>query len=382
MLVWEGDKDFRESLEQVVLKPYTQPDVFHPLLNPIRHLALVYGRPGVGKKEAVLAFCTKHSIPTLAVDVVFGQASHIMTHLGAAIRKQTNAIADVTAQYGTPETDTIDHVIVIDKFDVLLFEPDTEAVMSYVLDLDRLAQSSRALFVCLSDRLPSEEAATPVAHMTRLYRDRALAQFKRASIMLRSPSIDHRTALFKSLLEAFVAHQRSVGVDVSLSLTDGDYTKLSDASMHATSADIATFLKAIFYKIASDNPPVLCRPADAPMDPQTGKPTGPMLISWNVLDENMFNTTNSRNILKNDPRHLEDMYNIEATGMPLPRLKEHVPAAASMINATGFSKSMVKSENAAGALKSAASAKRAPKRERADDEIDAYWKEEETAKNE
>jgi hypothetical protein len=152
--------------------------------------------------------------------------------------------------------------------------------------------------------------------------------------------------------------------------------------MHATSADIATFLKAIFYKIASDNPPVLCRPADAPMDPQTGKPTGPMLISWNVLDENMFNTTNSRHILKNDPRHLEDMYNIEATGMPLPRLKEHVPAAASMINATGFSKSMVKSENAAGALKSAASAKRAPKRERADDEIDAYWKEEETAKNE
>lgn len=377
MLVWEGNADFKAALDQIVLKPYTEPDLFHPELNPIRHLALIYGRPGVGKKEAVTAFCKKHEIPHFVVEVTFGQASNVIEHMDHAIRKQSEAICPIVAKYGHGDHDTIYHVIIIDRFDILLFEPDTEGVMSFVLQLDQLAFRNRALFICLSDRLPSEESAEPVSHMTRLYRQRVIAQF-RAKAMLGAPHDAYRQALFKSLLEAFVEHQRGGGgVDITLDLSDGDYSKLSDASAYSTPLDIANFLKGVFYKIASNDPPPFCRPADAPVDEQTGKRTGPMRIDMNVLDAEMSNAIGSRHILREDPRRLEELYNMEATGNPLASTIQ----SKARINATGFSKGLVDSKNAAEVLKA-----RVPKRER-DEEIDQYWKDEDakaekTEKNE
>ncbi len=334
MLVWEGDEYFQNSMDQFVLQPFTQPGIFHPLLNPMRHLVLVYGRPGVGKKEAVLAYCDKHQIPRGAISVDFGHAHDAIQMIDAIIQRQNDIIGAIEDKLALALGDhkeeeeeeavaaKINHVIIIDRFDVLLFEPDTEITMSYMLRLARTAAKNNLMFVCLCDRLPQEEAAQQaVSHTTRMYRQGVLKQFS-ARTLLSAPHSLYRQALFKQMLEQFVQHYNNTMVvdgavesntpPLVLDLSEGDYLKLSDASAFATPTDISNFLRAIFYDICSPNPPPLCRPADAPVDPATGRPTGPMRLHFDVLDDKMSNAIGSRHISKEDPRLIEDKYSIES----------------------------------------------------------------------
>ncbi len=380
--VWQGDEFFVESLDQFVRQPYAEPNAFQPGLNPVRRLVLVYGRPGVGKKEAIKLYCDNAGVPSGVVTVEFARTAEAITQIQHVIVKQDELIKEIDAAMQHDHGPRINHAIIIDRFDKLIFEPDNEATMLFMLNLSRTAQDHNLMFICLSDRLASEESHANLPQTTRLYRQAIFEQFK-ARAYLGAPSSSFRQVLFRTMIERFVAFangQSSRGDNtIVLTMTDDDYVKLADFSAFATSEDIAAFLRAVFYDIASYNAPVLCRPITAPTDPTTGKPCGPISLNMNVLESYMSSGTGSLHIMSMDPRIIENKYSVESGRGPIAGMKPVQSRGPQVpdLEHTKFSTSFVDPNVAESALvsKSERKQKRKAKREREAEEVQ-LWKDE------
>lgn len=193
MQLWKGDDNFTQSLDKFVRQPVFERELFNPALNPIRRLVLVYGRPGVGKKEAVADYCSKNGITHHVVTVDFARTSRAIQEITQHIENQRIIINTIGIVDHNPR---VDYVIVIDHFDRLVYEPDNEATMFYMLDLAKIAAADSTLFVCLSDKLASEETQSNLAATTRSFRQNVLKQFS-AVAYLTVPHSPFRQAAFK-----------------------------------------------------------------------------------------------------------------------------------------------------------------------------------------
>jgi hypothetical protein len=390
---WIGDEKFGQSLDQFVLQPHTQPHLFHPAINPLRRMVIVYGRPGVCKKEALEHYCHKIGIPSIVVTVEFARTTAAVDSIQTFVEQQKLHIeaidaalsASVPTQADEEEGNnvgTVDYAIIIDRFDRLVFEPDNERTMLFVLNLTKMAATNNFMFICLSDRLATEEVHSNLLQTTRMYRQSVFEQF-RARAYLPAPHPVYRRTLIQHLINTFVDHMRDQQVDIAIELSEGDYLRLVDYSAYATVDDICNFFRAMFYDLASDDPPPLCRPVDAPKDPETGKPTGPIRITLDVmLDRYLSSATGSPHILSYDPRAIENKYSVDCGRGPIMGTTPvgGTPGIGPDLETTRFSSSLADPTAAKDALKK--KKKNKNKNKKRDREDAALWEAEDPAPTE
>lgn len=376
-LIWKGNDDFISSMDQMVKQPFLHPERFHPHIFPIRHMVAVYGRQGVGKRTAVTSYCDSIGLVHMVVDVDFAQTS-------TAIHQIDEAVAGARAlrehlQGGVREEDSedrqtrINSAIIINRADILAFEPDNEASMLFSLRLARIARANDMMFICLFSRVDTEESGA-AAHMlppaTKNFRRFFFQQF-RSIVYLPPPHEDFRKEFFAHMLEKFALHHNTTPSEgerdlVIVNLSFVDYKSLAQDSAYATTQNMLDFMQRLFYDVSSDAPPVICRPVEA-----QGK--GPMTITRTVLESYMKHASGHRFILDSDPRVVENKFSVACGKGPIPGLRfdqQEALAPPKLDNVSNFNKDNIDPEVVAEKIKRKKK-KNGKKRMRREDEPDS-----------
>ncbi len=349
--VWKGNDDFKQAMDQMVKQPFLHPERFHPLIFPIRHMVAVYGRQGVGKRTAVTSYCDSIGLVHMVVDVDFAQTSTAIQQIDEAVAGARALKEHLQGAVEEEEGDSEDRqtrvnsAIIINRADILAFEPDNEASMLFSLRLARIARANDMMFICLFSRVDTEESGNHLLPpATKNFRRFFFQQF-RSIVYLPPPHEDFRKEFFAHMLEKFALHHNTTPSGgegerdlVIVNLNFVDYKSLAQDSAYATTQNMLDFLQRLFYDVSSDAPPVICRPVEA-----QGK--GPMTITRTVLESYMKHASGHRFILDSDPRVVENKFSVACGKGPIPGLRfDQQEAIAKLDNVSNFNKDNIDPE--------------------------------------
>jgi hypothetical protein len=232
-----GSAQFVQDLDAMIGRPWNDPTLYNDsLLMPMRRTVAVYGRRGVGKRAAVERYCDEHGIIFDTVTIEYGQTATAVAALQASITKDFRR--------AKPELNMVDHVFIIERADILAFEPSNEDTMLFSMTMEQMARRYNIMFVCLFDRHPSEFEHSNGNNMFR----RAFFDQFPLFTYLSPPGQEYRLEFFKTYFKAAAG---KIGFTVSLS--EGDYYMLADASRYTTPREQLAFVYSIVYTIFAPN---------------------------------------------------------------------------------------------------------------------------------
>jgi hypothetical protein len=317
--LWVGPELEKFFVDHVAVQ-YMHPDRFDAQLAPLSYCQAVFGRAGLEKCRAVQQLAAAHC-PSLSVECVtveFGKTTQAM----ATIDQHFASSREVCAAKGSG---AIVSLLVIDRADILVYEPDNEETMLRAIRIKKRAEKLRVMVLCLFDRTPGD---TNEGHrMTawgRECHERFFAQFEPYGYH-GCPDAEYRKAYFWWYFERFAAHRQRVtgGVPIPMAL---DFDQLADFSIFATPLDLRRFCHKIGLAVTRD--------PDAPKHRQ---------LDMSLVRAHVNGTT--QHICAYDPREVENRFRMlchrgpEVANKQQPTAEQpQPPLKRPKLNITGFTK--------------------------------------------
>ena len=230
---------FGHGLESLVVEPCKYASAFDATYNRMRRCVAVLGHERADKTGFLTAYCEKQSIgyyvfefdPTLSV-------SQSLATFQDALRKK----------YAPPKEDKSNNVLILARADRMAFECDTLEAATFVTNLEAMAETLRAIVVCLIDRTPMQVRDCSPKHVQRFF-----SQFTDALLYYEPPTtayigryLRHHfkefQALYYSTLRQHTSHKREL--DLTEALSEDDYTLLSEACKGASVGHLDDYLQS------------------------------------------------------------------------------------------------------------------------------------------
>lgn len=220
--IWMGGAEVQTQLDAVIKQPLEHPELFDPILLPVRRLVAVWAPAGSGKRMALVQYCASLMLYD-AFTVIC--ASDWRGQLMYELEKRKDA-----AHRSRPL-----RIVVVEQADELIAY---NSHAPYAHDLDAMAERLGVILVCLFDRVIPQD----VPKATEF-----LAQFTTANIYFPPPNSTFLRGYLRYWMERYQQRYRAW---VRITLTEGDYVALS--SEHARDAPIScvhAWLRSIFYPV-------------------------------------------------------------------------------------------------------------------------------------
>ncbi len=220
--IWMGGSEVHSQLDAVIKQPLEHPELFDPILLPVRRLVAVWAPQGSGKRYALVQYCASLMLYD-AFTVIC--ASDWRGTLLYELEKRKDA-----AHRSRPL-----RIVIIEQADELIAY---NSHSPYALDLDAMAERLGVILVCLFDRVIPQDIPTAAAF---------LDQFTTANVYFPPPNSIFLRGYLRYWMERYQQRYRAL---VRITLTEGDYIALS--SEHTRDAPIAavhSWLRSIFYPV-------------------------------------------------------------------------------------------------------------------------------------
>lgn len=301
--LWIPD-DFANYFAKFVVHPFQFPFHYNRCpYTPIPWRQAVFGRAGIDKAGAVRELATRAEIPITVIDIKFG---HVLEGLNAIVATKIAIQEELFANLantleGTDEwlqvSTTPRHLLVINHGDILCYEPESEGNLLTALQMDML-ETACVMVILLSDRVVNDPTAEEkLSPWARDCRGKFFRQFGGAMGYIRAPHSEYRIQYFKSIIEEFSRHMRTIRPSFSVSLSEGDYIKLGDYSTYSVPENIREWLQDIFVVIVH-TPDI-------------------MVMDFEILFARLKHTTGIPHICGYDTRAVEDVFSLACQMGPI-----------------------------------------------------------------
>ena len=199
---------------------YVEEDVL-----PVQRLVMLFGRPGVGKRTALMSLCRKNDISMATMD---GQNLYE---------------GDSKIELGS-DTQGVQVLIIEHANDLIAGAYATVQTREFALSLKKLASAMRIFIFCLMDVEPKQ--------LEMADRDILAVQYNRnfdATVFFNCPDRDTRCRLFKKMFKRLFAVLTGLVDEV----TSVDYSFLADSSAYATPYQIQKFVQRVALLAVQNN---------------------------------------------------------------------------------------------------------------------------------
>lgn len=222
--LYTGDSTFQTHLKQFIWFPVKYNPIFDHCFLTVHHMFAVFGREGTRKAEVVRDFCTANSIASTLATVTFGKTRTFCEELESLFyRRRGHAGAPL-------------EVVIVDRADILAFEPDEEFVVRFCLQLEEKAKLANLLLVCCFDRLKGDEAPNPTR--TAFFR-----QFPYETVLTSPTDAAFRAVFYKHIVHAFCKQYA-----YECQLTDKDFLTMAGKSKWATIDNMLDYCTSVFNR--------------------------------------------------------------------------------------------------------------------------------------
>jgi hypothetical protein len=271
--------------EQLVVTPLLTPQRFHPVLAPIPCVLGVHARAGLYAADAIQHLCAQRNLACETYTVQPG--------------KTERALQDISQRASDAEDANLQAVLVVDRADLLIHEPDNErALQQAATQLRRWCESSSLLLILVLNCSRAERDPN-VAPWLRHARETFYSQLS-ATAHFPAPDAAFRARWFEWALRAFVVNH----LGRTLTMGPGEYQQLAD---HATYATIANMLRWMQERVFT---PMLFEESASAVD-------------LDYLLERMPNTLGAKHVCGYDARSVEAAYaesvSLVTTALPAPK---------------------------------------------------------------
>lgn len=258
-----------DAFKNTVVKTFTSPHLYHPVLAPLPWLISVYGRPGLDKLEVLEKLCLTYGL--------YGSYKSVVVKLGYTTQAMTEirCIAEATQSVLKEEEDEAllsakdvelelkrevkpYFIILVDHADILCYEPDSERCLLDALELKEICETNKVLIVGIFDRLPGE-TQPQTSPWLRECHNKFFTQFN-VDLYVEAPSDTFRIQLFKFYISEFEAHYNKTQEGeqpLVVKLNEDDYERLAGFSTFATPENILYFMRKVFLNILQACPDCL-----------------------------------------------------------------------------------------------------------------------------
>ena len=226
-LLYLGNATFRQHFHDRIIYPCKNPQNFHPDHLPLQRTFAIYGQKGNHKRSVVELLLEQNGISFVTLTVAFAYTTEFCDRFVDLMSSQ---------QYDLSKSD-VPLVIVIERADILVHEPDDKSVTRLTTKLEQIAAQKNWLIVALFDRHRSADSDP--------YKDAFYAQFPYVSV-LSSPATDKQfiTEFYKQKFDSFCKTYNFTNA-----LQEHEYQMLADVSVYATVSDLSKFCEAIFFDL-------------------------------------------------------------------------------------------------------------------------------------
>lgn len=250
--------ELEEAFRNTVVQAFTKPHIYHPDYAPIPWIIGFYGRPGMEKMQVIEKLCLSYGLlsSTTKVDVKLGYVTDALNEIQCTMEAAQSVKFELPSPAGE-EVEShpqggIQHILIIDHADILVYEPDSEKTLLACLDFKKKCEQSGILLIGLFDRLPGETHGQ-TSNWIREAHNNFFSQFD-TLLYIEAPNEVFRIQLFKYYIEDFVRHYNNThDIPLKLDIKEDDYTRLALVSTFATPENIITFLRKVFSKIIHNN---------------------------------------------------------------------------------------------------------------------------------
>ena len=244
--MWAGDVHFQRAAEELLKRPIKEPEVYDDTYNPLRSCVAIYGHELSAKADAVRAYCSRTGLANCSFSLT--PEGSVEEDLGQVWTYLIQLVEDGKLRAGDPTL-----IVILEHADRLCFDCTTEASARDAISLQDAARGYGVLFACCMDRTPLHlSGAAPATSLcTPRHQKRVFEQFANASIFFSTPPSGWIANYYQQELERFCDFYARVVEPrtkrpLTLSLTDGDYTVLADASKDAPVGLLDIFLKTLY----------------------------------------------------------------------------------------------------------------------------------------
>lgn len=217
----------RKYVEDHVVLPLRDRDMFHPELNPVLRTHAIFGREGVGKAHAM-----KHLLGDEAIllTVTFGNTSQATQLLVQCAREAP--------------------IIIVQNAHLLCFEPDNNDTMRFCLDLKTFAEDNDCIIVGLFDRIPSNGNPGDTS-LLAVYQRNFWNQWD-SQCYFACPDVPFREQYWRYTFE--LAEKQFLPINqektkVSFSLRSEDHVELVEASSASSILDMDVWRRSVFKDV-------------------------------------------------------------------------------------------------------------------------------------
>lgn len=252
--------DLEEAFRNTVVQAFTKPHIYHPDYAPIPWVIGFYGRPGMEKMQVVEKLCLSYGLlsSVTKVDVKLGYVTDALNEIQCtmeaahSLKVEPPPLEEVEPSAPPLGAQGVQHILIVNHADILVYEPDSEKTLLACLDLKKKCEKSGILLIGLFDRLPGE-THTQTTNWIREAHNNFFSQFD-TLLYIEAPNEVFRIQLFKYYIEDFVQHYNNThDIPLKLDIKEDDYTRLALVSTFATPENIITFLRKVFSKIIHNN---------------------------------------------------------------------------------------------------------------------------------
>lgn len=262
--------DLEEAFRNTVVQAFTKPHIYHPDYAPIPWIIGFYGRPGMEKMQVIEKLCLSYGLlsSTTKVDVKLGYVTDALNEIQCTMEaarsvkfeppppegevQQHSSLWGEGVESPPPQAVVIQHILIINHADILVYEPDSEKTLLACLDFKKKCEQSGILLIGLFDRLPGETHGQ-TSNWIREAHNNFFSQFD-TLLYIEAPNEVFRIQLFKYYIEDFVRHYNNTHErPLKMDIKEEDYLRLALVSTFATPENIITFLRKVFSKIIHTN---------------------------------------------------------------------------------------------------------------------------------
>ncbi len=217
--------EMTDYVRDKIVHPIQHPEAYHTLLAPIPRMQVIFGRFG--------------NDTIRCLNELFKQHHEGVTHKVVTVEIGRCRVALDAIKAAAPTT----NVIIVDRADVMCYEPDNQDTMLENVELTAIADRTGCIFVFVFNRTRNDGAMDRMNGWPKECALNFINQFQ-ASGLMTCPHADYRISLFKWCFAELVRHVSKTRAFTCL-LDDRDYVVLSNYSNFATVQDIIGWMRKI-----------------------------------------------------------------------------------------------------------------------------------------
>lgn len=281
----------------------------------------IFGRKGTDKRACISSYMAELGCTAFSYTIRYGETSHSIREIKQILLDQAASVS-ITPKIPGSMCEYTNGAIIVERADILAYEPDDHETMRFMLDLHEHAKRAEMLVFLLFDRLITDPDTVMA---TKKYRE-ILDEQITPRLYMGAIHADFRRQLLQEQFEAHITNNNQCEDrhPIQNALTEGDYLNLVDQhTVGATPQQIRNFVRCVFDNLTSRHPIAYCQPLGAPAD-------SPRLLNMAVVTSHMSTATGNLHILSVDGMTAENVFSV-ATGNGTPAGKNpHAPPAPFM----------------------------------------------------